>query len=458
MPSLSAACDVFVRSTSREDLAENATSLLEVTQSHIRQGNVPNDAASRLLSAITRCRRASLDQGLTSVRNWAACDTLSLVETGPWDSLQWLLYLCQCHLRTCLARLFSDAGAWDPEWEDPTFEYDDDFVAMKMDEAETCRRELEAGVEPDCISSYLRDEDRSRRVSEALTVCLRGVVEPEKQCEKYFMEGQPTKMALRFLERHALCLDAAREFAKCLDTFDLEPDREALMTHAAHVTAWGHKTIAVDANNTLLLRMDEWAVANALQHGDLCVATGEKGTVPQEHRNTPAAWVAQKALPDDQYQSLMKTSKNNVNNPLNLYVAFSGTLEQHYNFDWLKRCFVLHIDPLRAFRKTMEFLNAARDITPSFVVQKPDGGATILARVIESGGGAVFRRVECETPQEVISAWMALVERHNGGTYTRKARVSDLIQRVRSASETRDAEEETRLECVPIDENDTEDN
>ena len=76
----------------------------------------------------------------------------------------------------------------------------------------------------------------------------------------------------------------------------------------------------------------------------------------------------------------------------------------------------------------MEFLNAARDITPPFVVQKHDGCATILTRVVQPGGGAVFKRVECETPQEVISAWMALVERHNGGTYTRKARVSDLIQ------------------------------
>ena len=344
MPSLSAACETFARSTSREDLAENATSLLEVTQSHIRQGNVPTDAASRLLRAITRCRRASRS-GPDVRAKLGSRDTLSVVETGPWDSLQWLLYLCQCHLRTCLARLFSDAGAWNPEWADSSFECDDDFVAMKTDEADTCRRELEAGVEADCISSYLKDEDRSRRVSEALTVCLRGIVEPENQSETHFKDGQPTKTALRLMERHALSLDATREFVKCLESFDVEPDHDALVVHAAHVTAWGHRTIAVDANNTLLLRMDEWAVANALHHGDVCLATGEKRTVPQEHRNTPAAWVAQKALPDDQYQSLMKTSKDNVNNPLNLYVAFSGTLEQHYNFDWLTRCFVLRIDP-----------------------------------------------------------------------------------------------------------------
>ena len=452
--SLSDRCDTFVRSESREALAENGALLLAVTQSHIRQGNVPEAAASGVLRAIAWCRRASLNQGLSGVRNWAASDTLNAVETGPWDSLQWLLYLCQCHLRTCLARLFSDASAWNPDWEDRTFEFDADFVALKMDEAEACRHELESGVEPDCISSYLTDEDRSRRVSEALTVCLRGILEPDKQSETHFKEGQPTKTALRLLERHALSLDATREFVKCLETFDAEPDHESLVRHAAHVTAWGNKTIEVDANNTLLLRMDEWAVVNSLSHGEVCVATGEKGSVPQEHRNAPAAWVAQKALPDEAYQALMKASKENVKNPLNLYVAFSGTLEQHYNFDWLTRCFVTRLDPLRAFRKTMEYLNAARDITPPFVVQRAGGRATVLVRVADPSvdGGARFRRAECDTPEEAISAWMALVERHNSGVYTRKARISDIVERVKSATETTNTEEEARLQCMPIEE------
>lgn len=452
--SLPEMCETFLRSTSREELAENGASLLAMTQSHIRQGQIPDDAASGILRAIAWCRRASLNDGLAAVRNWAASDTLSVIETGPWDSLQWLLYLCQCHLRTCLARLFSDAGTWNPAWEQDAFEVDDDFVALKAEEAEACRGELERGVEPECVSSYLRDEDRSRRVSESLTVCLRGIVEPEKRSEAHFVDGQPTKRAIRLLERHALGLDAAREFKKCLETFEEEPDRESLVRHAAHVTTWGHKTIAVDANNALLLRMDEWGVVNSLTHDDVCVATGEKGAVPQEHRNTPAAWVAQRALPDDAYQALMKASKENAKLPVNLYVAFSGTLEQHYNFDWLTRCFVGRLDPLRAFRKTVQYMNAARDITPPFVVQREGGKATVLARVVDpsENGEARFRRTECDTPEEALSAWMTLVERHNGGAYTRKARVSDLLERVKNATEQGEAEEETRLECVPIDE------
>lgn len=450
--SLPERCENFFRSASREDLAENAASLLAETQSHIRQGNVPEGAATGILRAIAWCRRASLNEGLSSVRNWAASDTLSSIETGPWDSLQLLLYLCQCHLRTCLARLFSDAGAWNPEWDDTAFEVDDDFTALKAEEAEACRGELERGVEPDCVSSYLMDRDRSRRVSESLTVCLRGVVEPERRNDAHFVDGQPTKRAVRLLERHALGLDAIREFEKCLETFEEEPDHDSLVLHAAHVKTWGHKTIAVDANNALLLRMDEWGVVSSLRYEDVCVATGEKGIVPQEHRNTPAAWVAQRAFPDEAYQALMKASKENAKLPLNLYVAFSGALEQHYNFDWLTRCFAARLDPLRAFRKTVQYMNAARDITPPFVVQRAGEKATVLVRVLDpsANGGARFRRAECDTPEEALSAWMTLVERHNGGAYTRKARVSDLIERVKNATEHRETEAETKLECVPV--------
>ena len=48
------------------------------------------------------------------------------------------------------------------------------------------------------------------------------------------------------------------------------------------------RTVAVDANNALLLRLDEWAVCCALVPGDVAEAGGERGGVPQEHRNGPS--------------------------------------------------------------------------------------------------------------------------------------------------------------------------
>ena len=454
---LSEACDAFVHSVSRQDIARACTDVVAVSQPLISQGGVTDVDAPRMMTAIAWCRRASLNHSVADTKNWIASDTLSTIDGGPWDSFHWLLFLCQCHLRVCFARLFSDSGSWKESWNDCASWIDDDFDALRKEECENIRKELEKGVEPESVTTYL-SQSVVERVGMSLSVCLQGVVQEEHQDEPFFRNARLTKIALRLLEKKCLGEDILRETRKTIAALDPEPDQEALKSHSSHVLAWGKKTISVDANNQLLLRMDEWAVAKELDYIDVCKATGDRGCVPQEHRNSPAAWVAQRALPDAEYQRLMRDAKNNGDIPENLYVAFSGTLEQHYNFDWLTKCFVVRLDPPKTLRKLAEYLNSARSTTPPLVVQGSRGKSTVIVRVqsCDSDIGRNFRRVECETPAEAISAWLSLVERHCGGSYTRKANVRDIIERVKNASETPlpEDDENMNVSCVPIEETD----
>ncbi|MFB1020333.1 MAG: hypothetical protein QMC37_08855 [Flavobacteriales bacterium] len=74
------------------------------------------------------------------------------------------------------------------------------------------------------------------------------------------------------------------------------------------IKAWAQKNILFDGNNTLLLRLDEWALCCMLEPYDVVWASGERGGVPQEHRNTPGVWVAQNSKSDAEYRRLMKST------------------------------------------------------------------------------------------------------------------------------------------------------
>jgi hypothetical protein len=214
---------------------------------------------------------------------------------------------------------------------------------------------------------------------------------------------------------------------------ELEDHVEASGHYEEQLLVWLQRTVLVDANNALLLRMDEWAMLCALSSQDVAFAVGEFGTVPQEHKNTPAAWVALQALPDERYRLLVKHAKQNELHPENIYIAFSGMLEQHYGFDWMTRCFVPRVDPVRACRKINEYLRSARANTPPLVVQQPDGCATVVLRRTDG----IFRRVVCRSAAHALSAWISMVERHANGAYSRKANTIDIIERISNAPQVR---------------------
>lgn len=428
---LSVACAAFSTAATRETLAEAATSVIEASQSAIRDG-VSEDIGHALAHVVVYARRVAVDCAVRDVRSWAPCDTLSLIETDSWDPIHLLLFLCQCHARTCLARAFADRGGWDDAWADVDAA-DDDFRALAAEDCRASREELEAGVEALGVRAALRNSP-FRRVAAALVVCLDGIVDEANRASDDLigaLSSRPSRLGVRLLERRALAEDASRLLTVCLESHALEEGVDELFAHADTMKAWLRRTIKVDANNALLLRMDDWAVLCALTADDVTFATGERGVVPREHHVAPAAWAAQRALPDVEYRALIASAKENDAHPENAYVAFSGTLEQHYGFEWLTRCFVARVNPVRAFRKTCEYLKSARDRTPPLVVQRENQTACVLVR----GADGTVRRVECASPAHALSAWMVAVERHAAGQFSRKANVADLIDRTRDAQD-----------------------
>ena len=495
--SLASACDRLVavarrhlvvvtdHDAGREDavasVADAATTCVEVSQTYVRgledsESSEPSGTGRlgrSLLRAIRAVRRFSLERAVSSRGGdwWASCDPLSLVETGPWDGLHLLLFLTECHLRVCVAKLFSDerrgwagvVGTRDGNGDENRVENRHGTVQTQTDQSDDsdprkrtradeddvvrgtdadvddavdddAREALERGLEPRRIGALLTD-DRLCRSTMALVVCLDDVVpSEERDADPGMFNGtRPSRLGVRLLERHALSTDAVETLERELASRSVLDDGVASASASAStVVEWTRRTIEVDANNALLLRMDEWGVIAALRPREVAFATGERGSVPQEHRNAPAAWVAQRARPDDAYRELMKTSKQNADHPENAYVCFSGALEQHHAFDWLTRCFVSRLSPVVALRKVREYLASARPRTAPLVIESATTTTTKGAAVVlyRSSIDETFRRRACATPHEAVRAWMEIVRDNAGGAFSRKANVADVMDRI----------------------------
>ena len=325
----------------------------------------PRLAGRALLRAIGVVRTFSREHAVAGARAWSSCEPLALVETGGWDPFHLLLFLYESHLRVCVAKVFSDGDGWGTVVGKTLLPakraLDVPGIApgdpVEFDDApfRETREALERGLEPQGVSALV-DATPFCRTTAALVVCLDGVVtevEREAEVERGMFDGtRPTRLGVRLLERRALATDAAERLAEELaetTTLATLPPDESVGSEV--LETWARRTIEVDANNALLLRMDEWAVVAELHPALVAYATGERGAVPHEHRNSPAAWVAQRALPDEAYRDLMARAKKNVDHPANAYVCFSGMLEQHYAFDWLTRCFASRLHPVGTLRK-----------------------------------------------------------------------------------------------------------
>jgi hypothetical protein len=441
------ACARFNRAQRRGDVAEAAAAIVVATQGAVQDG-CSTIAAGPLFRALTKARLDGTNRALFPKKPYAACDTMSLIGADPWDPLHLLLFICQCHLRASLARLFSDAGSWSDTWragvEGP--QNSAAFNNTLREEARACQEEWSKGIEPLGVRNTLA-RDVPQPYATAMTVCFEGMISEEELRGDDLSQGlRPSRRGVRLLERAALAHELSLLLQRTLCAHELATGK--FDTHAEMLISWFEKCVRVDANNALLLRMDEWAVLCHITSNDVAFATGERGVVPYEHRAVPAAWVAREALPDDTYQQLMRDAKKNDAHPANAYVAFSGVLEQHYGLDWLSRCFVARLNPSRAVDKLVDYVSLANDTTAPLVVQGLGDAATVLYRT----GPETFVRVKCNSPAEALSAWIVAVETREGGQYSRKLNVADILQRIRNAPDARilDVLEDIGGACIAV--------
>lgn len=456
-------CADFTEAVSRVDVAAACLKLIEAAAISVKE-HVPDDAGPSLIRAIVVARTRSVEEAVRGVRVWTLCEPLALIDSEPWDPLCLLMFLVECHLRVCVTHLYSTKGGWAALGEAPTY----DVPMQRVVHADEWRRtplELQAGLEPRGVAALLTVSSIERS-SVALVVCFEGQgLEPEaapvandaslnsdSDCEDFpesletpgthddrdnreLVEatedmGAPpraSRAGVRLLER-AFLIDTLRIVIGAeLDLYQEMSDfRNDPFEHAAAVEAWMRRTVAVDANNALLLRLDEWAVCCALVPGDVAEAGGERGGVPQEHRNGPSAWVLQRVKTDEDYRSIMAASKRNDGHAENVYMCFAGMLEQHFSFDWATRCLVARINPAVALRKIREYAAVANAKTPPLIVQREGGRATVIS---------AHGRIECATAACALSAWITVVVTHLGGAYTRKANIVDVIERIRRPPE-----------------------
>ena len=445
------ACGDFSEAVGRHAVARACLVLLEAAATSIRE-HVPEDAGPALVRAIVVARARSVQEAVGAVRVWMACDPLTLIDSEPWDPLSSLLFLTECHLRVCVTHLFSTKGGWGALGEAPMY----DVPLQRALHADEWRRtpiELEAGLEPRDVDSLLAASD-IERASVALVVCVEGEglvteppptvtprspIPPDSDSDEDSIYDAPaapvepvvpavapprlSRVGVRRLERAFLLANLRLAITTELAAYQEAGDSSTWdpFEHADAMHAWMRRTVEVDANNALLLRLDEWAVCCALAPGDVAEAGGECGGVPLEHRNAPSAWVLQKVKSDEDYRRIMAESKRTTEHAENVYVCFAGMLEQHFSFDWGYRCLVARINPAVALKKIREYVASANAKTPPLIVQREGGCATVIS---------VHGRVECTTAARAISAWIALVAARMGGAYTRKANVADVIERI----------------------------
>lgn len=412
-------CSTFTRARGREDVANACQTLIEFLQKVLKDGGARGEDSAEtclsLFSVVAKCRLEAVEQTLSRVKDFMRCDSLSLLDADQWDPLCMLLFVCECQ---CRAALLDNATVALRE------DLRDGVSAAVSEEMNRMRRELDEGVRILKPTEYVAEGKAAHAYGMSLCVCFDKPLLYDDDAP-YARHSCITRKGIRLLERHCLIENFENIIAQTMDRLPVEElprDEE----EEACFSSWVRRNITLDSNNALLLRLDEWALCCMLTAGDIVRASGERGGVPQEYRNTPAAWVCRESRPDDVYREMMLKSKKNEIHPENAYVCFSALLEQNYNFDWMQRCFVSRLSPEKALKKIRKYLACGNSKTPPLVVQTEEG----TARVVWRTGCVVV-----SSPVEAVCAWLRVTKQKTGGLFTRKADVSSVWDRLRQTRE-----------------------
>ena len=147
---------------------------------------------------------------------------------------------------------------------------------------------------------------------------------------------------------------------------------------------------------------------------------------PEEHKGAVASWVSSGVLDGDAFAVRARAAKKNADFPDNAYVCFSHTLEQHYEFKWLDRCFVSRVNPLIGLKKLRMYVEEGARVRPPLVVERPGGGVSIVSHDGE--------RVDVSTSFEAISSWISMVRSKLAGRFARHRNVEGVARRLIDAA------------------------
>ena len=127
---------------------------------------------------------------------------------------------------------------------------------------------------------------------------------------------------------------------------------------------WFVHCVDREANNNLLLEMDEWGFLTKLKPLHSFYAAGEKGSCPQEHSLSPASWISSQILSADEFAKRSRDCKCNKTIEQNVFCCFAHVLNQYYSFDWFTKCYISSVNPIVTVRKLLAYLNKANTRNP----------------------------------------------------------------------------------------------
>lgn len=257
----------------RRALAENS-SVATPPIERLNRLNVLCPSFEDTCRCIRLARNTMLDVALRSVPVVVVMSSTptDLLVTGSWDEALLATHICNCSLAALAADSWK--ASFDPSTLDP--------FAVRVE------AEIRTGLTwktAEGLVESLREAGRTPIpiVSPAFAVAFENptVVEDEARREKapgvYSRGRRLTRAGVRILERASL-FDVARESMEAR----LGALVEASLGYGeaptgGDVERWFKHCVHTEANNQLLLRLDEWALLSQLRPLDASLASGERG-------------------------------------------------------------------------------------------------------------------------------------------------------------------------------------
>ena len=369
---------------------------------------------------------AAAEVALAGRAEFMSIDSLKLIVHEPWDEVMLASFLCWCALVSLAARSWAPGVAGDDAFERALCDELAALAARPLSALLAAVLDAAGRRHPGCL------------VEVAYRVCFEAA-RPELFDVPALVAPAGDRLGrrgVRLFER-AFVLEACRGvLEEDLDRFAaVAPPEAAGGADEALVREWFGRCVR-DANNALLLRLDEWAALNGLAPLRSFEAAGERGGCPEEHRGAPAFWVASCYMGAEEFASFSRECKRNEAHAQNVFVCFSHALAQNFSFDWGEKCFASSANPVAAARKMRAFLSEGARRKPPLVVQRA-GGADVC---YETPAGRF--RVRCSGAAETVAAWLAVV-RHAcpRGEYGRRRSVDAVVHLMREQVHVAEAAE-----------------